>query len=119
MPRYLDARKEAQARYDAAIAAVTKLQAARWGAGFEIPGNLLKAENEAQRKQAIHDLSKEGVREFVQAAAESRGALAALHPYSPDLKKYWDKFDIPGQEWEPLIDLLSERRKKPQKCHST
>lgn len=119
LPRVLDARKEAQARYDAAIAAVTKLQAARWGAGFEIPGNLLQAENEGQRKQAIHDLSKEGVREFVQAAAESRAALAALHPYSPDLKRYWDKFEIPGQEWEPLIALLSERRRNPRKRHTS
>lgn len=119
LPRYLDARKEAQARYDAAIAAVTKLQAARWGAGFEIPGDSLKAENEPQRKQAIHELSKEGVREFLQAAAESRAALAALHPYSPDLKKYWDRFEIPGQEWEPLIDLLSERRRKPRSRHSS
>jgi hypothetical protein len=65
----------------------------------------------------IHDLSKEGVRQFLQAAAESRAALAALHPYSSDLKEYWDKFEILGHEWEPLIDLLSERRRKPRTRH--
>lgn len=85
--------------------------------GTVLRANLLKAESEGQRKQAIHELAKEGVREFVQAAAESRAALAALHPYSPDLKEYWDKFEIPGQEWEPLIALLSERRRKPRTRH--
>lgn len=40
----------------------------------------------------IQELSTDGVKSFLAAAAAARAALAALHAYSPDLQRYWDKF---------------------------
>jgi hypothetical protein len=102
-------------RYRAAVAA---LQAARHGAGLNIAPNHLQAVDAAAEAQAVQELSTEGVRRFLDAAAAARAALAALHVYSPDLRTYWDKFEVTDAELDPLVKLLFERRRRPLKQHS-
>jgi len=66
----------------------------------------------------IQELSTDGVKSFLAAAAAARAALAALHAYSPDLQRYWDKFEIEPAELDGLVDLLYERRMNPLKRHA-
>lgn len=118
LPEYLSTRRTVRDRYDAAISAVAGLQAARHAAGVNVPSQFLKPVNEQEEQKAVQELSTEGVRSFLAAAASARKALSALHPYSPDLKPYWDKFEVPEAELDELVDLLYERRKKPLKRYA-
>jgi hypothetical protein len=87
------------------------------GRGVDIPRDVLKAPSAADAEQISHAVSVEGVKRFVEAAAEARAALAALHPYSPDLRPHWDRFEVPESDTDELIDLLMQRRRQPTKRH--
>jgi hypothetical protein len=118
LPEYFSRRRVVRDRYDAAISAVAGLQAARHGAGLDVPVRYLKPIDSKAGKEVIQELSTEGVRSFLVAAAAARAALAALHPYSPDLRPYWNKFEVAESELDPLVGLLYERRKRPLKRHA-
>lgn len=97
------------------MTAVAALQAHRHGAGLNVPANYLKAKDKEAEAELVQELSAEGVRRFLGAAADARAALAALHPWSPDLKPYWDKFEVAEAEMDQLFKTLRERRKRPTK----
>ncbi len=83
-----------------------------------MPAELVKAENPKQLASIEQSLSIENVKKFMAAAAEARAALAELHPFSPDLRSYWSKFEIPDEEMDSLVDLLMKRRRRPTKRHA-
>lgn len=109
-------RRTAEARYDDAISAVARLQAARHAGNVKVPGKYVQAEGE-QLAQIEQQLSVETVRQFMDAAADARAALAALYAYSPDLRRFWDKLELPQHELDEVTALLMERRRKPTKVH--
>jgi len=119
LPKLLDRRTAAQARYDDAITAVSSWWSYRAGVSLGIPPEYLKSPDDAAHAQAEHELSVAAVRRFLDAGATARAALAALHPYSPDLRQYWDRFEIvkTDEELDELLDLLHERRRQPTKKH--
>lgn len=117
LPHLFTRRRNAEARYDAAIAAVTRLQAARHGVQVTLPADLVKARSRDEHARIEQELSVEGVRRFLASAAEARATLAALYPYSPDLRPYWDKFEVPDSELAGLVDVLMERRVRPTRKH--
>lgn len=119
LPHFFTQRRNAEARYDAAITAVTGLQSARWGATVNVRPDLVKAASADELAKIEQELSVEGVRRFMVAAAEARATLAALYPYSPDLREYWDKFEVPESDLDGLIRVLLERRKKPTQVHQS
>ena len=42
-----------------------------------------------------------------------RAALAALYPYSPDLKRYWDRNEpVEESEADAVLTLLAKRRQE-------
>jgi hypothetical protein len=47
----------------------------------------------------------------------ARLALAALHPFSPDLRPYWDRFEVGENDLDRLIDILTTRRQRPRQRH--
>ncbi len=55
---------------------------------------------------------------FLVASADARAALAALHPWSPDLQVYWDGTFLGEEHFNLVIELLYERRKSPLKRYS-
>jgi hypothetical protein len=64
-------------------------------------------------KETIEHLETETLKCFLDAKLAARAALAALHPYSSDLKRFWDKNEAAGQEdFDELISLLAERRRQ-------
>lgn len=109
-------RRTAEARYDDAISAVARLQAARHAGNVKVPGEYVQAEGE-RLAQIEQQLSVESVQQFLEAAYEARAALAALHAYSPDLQPFWDKLEIPQTELDQVTKLLMVRRRKPTKVH--
>lgn len=109
-------RRTAEARYDDAISAVARLQAARHAGSIKVPGEYVQAEGE-RLAEIEQQLSVESVQRFMDAAYDARAALAALHAYSPDLRRFWDKLEIPQQEQDEVTNLLMERRRKPTKIH--
>jgi hypothetical protein len=117
LPHFFTEHRNAEARYDAAIAAVTRLQSARHGVGLALPADAVKAVNAEEHARIEQELSVEGVRRFLTAAAEARATLAALYPYSPDLREFWDRFEVPDAELDGLVRILSERRRKPTRAH--
>jgi hypothetical protein len=117
LPHLFTQRRNAEARYDAAITAVTGLQAARWAGSVSVPREAVKAADAEEHAKIEQELSVEGVRRFMIAAAEARAALAALYPYSPDLRKYWDRLEVPDSDLDELVRILSERRRKPTQRH--
>lgn len=52
---------------------------------------------------------------YLAASAEARAALAALHPWSPDLQAYWDGTLLREEHFDTVISILYERRKSPLK----
>jgi hypothetical protein len=109
-------RRTAEGRYDDALTAVARLQAERHTGNLSIPGKLVKATG-TELAKIEQDLSVDGVKRFLEARADARAALAALYPYSPDLRRYWDKVEISDAELDELTQLLLERRRKPTKVH--
>ncbi len=104
-PEWFRRRAIAQARYDTAIAAVARMRSALHGVGLDFPVEWIRGTDE-QHTITKHELSKEALKRFLDAAAEARSALAALHPWSPDLKGYWDQPFIPEADFEPLMRRL-------------
>jgi hypothetical protein len=113
LPEMLHRRNVGEARYDAAIAAVARMRSAHHGVGLGIPREYLRAPDAETHAADEHELSKEAFKRFVDSRAEARAALAALHPWSPDLKRFWDKADLGEPDFEPLMGLLTERRASP------
>ncbi|MET9019213.1 hypothetical protein ABZV93_04435 [Actinopolymorpha sp. NPDC004070] len=117
LPRRFDQTYTARARYDAAVTAAAKLQAARNGVGLNIPQRFTAASSIEEHETIVQELSTDAVKRFLQAASDARASLAELYPYSPDLKIYWDKFEISPDELDNLIATLTDRRKRPLRRH--
>jgi hypothetical protein len=113
MPEWFRRRSTAEARYDAAIAAVATMRSAHHGVSLDFPAEWVKASTPAEHAQDKHELSKEALKRWLDAAAEARAALAALYPWSPDLRAYWDRPFIDEQDFDSLMRLLFERRRAP------
>ena len=112
---------QARARYDTAIAAVARQQASKQGrVALQLDPDLLRATDPSQVATVEHELSTEGYRVYLEAATDARVALAALHPWSPDLRKFWDK---PGvlefEDTEQITAILVDRRKRPNKRYES
>lgn len=117
VPHFFTKRRNAEGRYDAAISAVARLQAARWGVSVTLPSAMVKDPDPVELTKIERELSVEGIRRFIAAADEARATLSALYPYSPDLRHYWDKFEIPQAELDDLVRTLMERRGQPTEEH--
>ena len=115
VPEFLKRRAAGRARYDAAISAVTRAHAARFGVGLGIPRAWLKSPDAATHAATESELSKAAMERFLVASAEATAALAALHPWSPDLQVYWDGTLLREEHFDALISILYERRKSPLK----
>lgn len=113
VPEFLKRRAAGRARYDAAISAVSRAYAARFGVGLGIPMEWLKSPDAATHAATESELSKAGMERFLVASAEARAALAALHPWSPDLQVYWDGTLLQEEHFDTLIGFLYERRRSP------
>jgi hypothetical protein len=108
-----DATQAVARLYDDAIAAVATVEAARWGPGLRITTGTFPAVSAGKMKETIEHLETETLKCFLDAKLAARAALAALHPYSSDLKRFWDKNEAAGQEdFDELISLLAERRRQ-------
>lgn len=90
-PEVFRRRAVAEARYDEAIVAVGKAFAAKQGVGLEFPAEWVRAPDDAAYAATRHELSKKAMARFLDAQAAARAALAALYPWSPDLRAYWDR----------------------------
>ena len=110
-------RRAAEGRYDDAITAVARLQAERHAGNVSVKGEYVKASGDELLK-IERELSVDGVKRFIEARADARAALAALYPYSPDLRRYWDKTEISETELDELTDLLMKRRRRPTMIHA-
>jgi hypothetical protein len=100
--------------YDAAIAAVAALEAARWGHGLHGESvTTLPVLTPEEKEVLMKELDTEATRRLVAAKDAARIALAALHPYAPDLKRYWDKNEpVHENESDAVLTLLAKRRRE-------
>lgn len=112
-PEWIRRRAAAEARYDAAIAAVATMRSAHHGVQLDFPAAWVQATTEEEHARDRHELSKDALKRYLDAAAHARSALASLYPWSPDLRSYWDRPFIPEDKFEPLMRLLFERRRSP------
>ncbi len=97
--------------YDDAIAAVAEVEASRWGPGLRIDQDTFPAITGAKKDEMVELLEAGTLKRFLDAKMAARAALAALHPYSTDLKRFWDKSEAASQEdFDELISLLAKRR---------
>lgn len=115
VPEFLNRRAAGRARYDAAIAAVSRAHAARFGVGLGLPREWLKSPDAATHAATESELSKSAMERFLVASAEARFALAALYPWSPDLQVYWDGTLLREEHFDELISILYKRRRSPLK----
>jgi hypothetical protein len=119
LPEYFARRRRVAALYDGAIAALARAEADRHGAALNVPRALTGATTQDAHEEIVQQLSTDGTRRFLESAADARAALATLHPYSPDLKAYWDRFDVTSDEFDALVALLARRKAKPLKRYAT
>ena len=117
-PEWFRRRAAAEARYDAAVIAVSRAFAARHGVGLDFPPEWVRAPDDASYKATAHELSSAGLARYLDASAEARSTLASLYPWSPDLREYWDRSVLGDDTFDPLIATLIERRKAPFTRHS-
>ena len=119
LSRFIEQRREGAARYERAMQALALLQASRHGAAVGVPPALVKSVDESDHKGIERELAIAAVKRFIEAAAETRAALAALHPWSPDLRELWDRFEVPEDDFAHLSELLATRRRKPLKNYAS
>jgi hypothetical protein len=117
LPALLDSRRAAQARYDKALTAVARLQAARHGAGLNISDHYLGATDASAAAAARQRLSEAGVQRFLDAAHEARAALAELYPWSPELRQYWDAFEVSDSSLDEVTSTFVKRRQRPTRTY--
>jgi hypothetical protein len=117
-PEFFRRRATAEARYDAAIAAVGKAFAARQGVGLSFPPEWVRPPDDAAYAATQHELSKKAMARYLDANADARAALAALYPWSPDLRTYWEGPFLQDGDFDALVAVLTERRKSPFARHS-
>jgi hypothetical protein len=103
-----------RALYEAAITAVCEFHAVR-GGETKIDPNEFPVLSGEELEEFRKDLTRDGVRRHIATAGAARAALAALHPYSSDLKPQWDQFAVPDDELDELISKLRKRSKRPRK----
>jgi hypothetical protein len=115
VPEFFNRREIGRARYDAALTAATNAYAARHGVGLSIPKEWLKSPDDATHAATESELSKAAIVRFLDTSAEARSALAALYPWSPDLRIYWDRPFMEGDDFAKVVSILAERRKSPLK----
>ncbi|HEX8085266.1 MAG TPA: hypothetical protein VF529_13320 [Solirubrobacteraceae bacterium] len=113
VPEWFRRRTAAEARYDAAIAPVAKMRSAHHGVQLDFPAAWVQAPTAEQHARDKHELSKQAFTRYLDAAADARSSLAALYPWSPDLRRHWDQPFIDETEFEPLMAVLFERRRAP------
>jgi hypothetical protein len=116
-PEVFRRRAIAEARYDEAIVAVGKAFAAKQGVGLDFPPEWVRAPDDAAYAATRHELSKKAMARFLDAQAEARAALAALYPWSPDLRSYWERPFLGDDDFDALTATLTERRKVPFTRH--
>lgn len=75
----------------------------------------LKSPDAAIHAATESELSKAAMERFLVASSDARAALAALHPWSPDLQIYWDGTLLREEHFDTVIGLLYERRRSPLK----
>lgn len=119
LSRFIEQRREGAARYERAMQALALQQACRHGAAVGVPPALVKAVDASDHKAIERELSIAAVQRFLEAAAETRAALAALHPWSPDLRELWDRFEVPEADFADLSELLATRRRRPLKNYAS
>lgn len=78
----------------------------------------LKSPDAATHAATESELSKAAMERYLAASSEARAALAALHPWSPDLQGYWDGTLLREEHFDTVIGVLYERRKSPLKRHA-
>ena len=84
--------------YDDAIAAVAEVEASRMGSGFAHIQDTFPAITGAKKDEMVELLEAGTLKRFLDAKMAARAALAALHPYSTDLKRFSDKSEAASQE---------------------
>ncbi len=89
------------------------MRSAQHGVMLDFPAEWVRAPTPHDHARDKHELSKQALTRYFDAAAEARAALAALYPWSPDLRRHWDQPIIDESEFEPLMELLFERRRAP------
>jgi hypothetical protein len=99
--------------YDRAIAAVAEVQSSRWGPGLKVAAGTFPAIGPEKMESTIERLETETLKRFLGAKLAARAGLAALEPFSGDLKRFWDKDEVAAQDdFNELMSLLAERRKQ-------
>lgn len=94
--------------FDSAIAKVAILQASRLYP-TDIASRTLP---ENDRESLALEMERDGHRLFVARASKCREALAALHPYCPGLRPYWEKFEIEPREVDDVIRMLQDCQRR-------
>lgn len=113
LPEFFARKRVGRERYDAAIAAVTRAMSARHGVGMTFPPEWTHAEGDEVRADR-RDASKTTLVTYLSADSDARAKLAALHPWSPDLRQYWDRAALDETTFDTLLSLLHERRGRPK-----
>jgi hypothetical protein len=120
LPELFGRRRLARKLYEDALTAVCLLQAALWNGQTNIDANAYPILSKSDLDEFRQELARESIKQVIAAHTSARAALAALYPYSPDLRAQWDSRPIVADgDFDELINTLMERGKKPTKRYST
>ncbi|MBA3809204.1 MAG: hypothetical protein H0X28_12570 [Solirubrobacterales bacterium] len=118
LPEVFTRRRLARKLYKDALTAVCVLQAALWNGQTNIDSEAYPILSESDLQSFRQELARESIKAVVAARAAARASLAALYPYSPDLRTQWDSAAIVADEdFDALIRTLVERSRKPTEKH--
>lgn len=118
LPELFARRRLARKLYEDALTAICLLQAALWNGQTNIEKDAYPILSKNDLDQFRQELARESIKQVVAARASARAALAALYPYSPDLRSQWDsQLIVADGEFDRLINILVERSKRPTKRH--
>ncbi|MGH2852661.1 MAG: hypothetical protein ACRDLF_00495 [Solirubrobacteraceae bacterium] len=119
LPEMFARRRLARKLYEDALTAICLFQAALWNGQTNIEADAYPVLSPNDLDKFRQELARESIKQVMAARASARAALAALYPYSPDLRSQWDSAPIVADgDFDKLINILVERSKKPTKRHS-
>lgn len=101
-------REQIDRLFGEAMAGVVELQASRH-IGSGIPPDLLQGTSD-QHEQLRLEVTAQAIKSFIEAARETRAQLAAVYPYCPEVRPYFEKFEVSPHEVDELLRILREAR---------
>lgn len=94
-----------------AFSSVAAQQAARH-VPQQIASEIAPDLDESDLTSVKRQLQRNAIDRFVESTLETRAALGAVYPYAPEVRPYWEKFEVAPEELDEVLTILTDGMRK-------